>query len=81
MAKFSTTDPIEVPSEVKAALDAFVEDDGLEYADNYRYALVSDPTSVSDFEDASARGCCGCFETTVLDNQGREWMVGCNYGH
>jgi hypothetical protein len=81
MEKFSTSAPIEVPSEVKAALDAFVEDDGLEYADNQRYGLTSDLTSMALFEEARSRGCCGSFETTVTDLQGREWMVGCNYGH
>ena len=48
--------------------------------DNYRFAYVDDETAMFLYHEAQADGCCGGFDEKVLVN-GKEAMIGCNYGH
>lgn len=72
---------IMLPQEVRDQLTELIEFEELECADNYRFALDSDKDQVDAYYDQRERGCCGYADYQVQDNQGRVWLVGCNYGH
>jgi hypothetical protein len=52
----------------------------VEYDDNYRSAFVDDPVQYAEYEAIERRGCCGAFDMSVMID-GREFIMGCNYGH
>jgi hypothetical protein len=61
-----------------------------ECADNFRFALESNPEQMKAYEDAQCHGCCGYYDTTVEVDLGKDWEgnaqkeivhVGWNYGH
>ena len=52
-----------------------------EYADNFRFALAGDATSVASYEETRSRGCCGFSDEVFFDDAGDTFLVGCNYGH
>jgi hypothetical protein len=71
-----------VPKEVVDALTDLIEEQGLDCADNHRFAHADGGMAgMDEYEDAARKGCCGSFEQQVIDNAGRKWYVGCNYGH
>ena len=70
-----------VPPEVYSRLMDEIDEQRLEYADNFRFALADDNVAVQLYELRQETGCCGRYDDTVLDDQGRLWMFGCNYGH
>ena len=70
-----------VPEEIYGALEEHIEEYNLEYADNYRFTPTDDDEGMGEFEEISSHGCCGSAEFTAKDATGREWMIGCNYGH
>jgi hypothetical protein len=69
------------------AFDA--EFDGLEYADNFRFAEVGNDDEMVVYMEKMRKGCCGSRDTVV--HVGRELstgykyyrlcLIGCNYGH
>lgn len=61
-------------------LEEHIEEQNLEYADNYRVARNNDSEALDEFEAQSMNGCCGSYETEVVID-GETWMIGCNYGH
>jgi hypothetical protein len=50
----------------------------LEYADSYRMCFIDDAYQKVDYDNAIS--CCGTFEFR-MQVDGREVLVGCNYGH
>lgn len=52
----------------------------LEYADNFRVAVVGNHDQMDYYEDKRARGCCGLFDIRVTID-GIKFDIGCNYGH
>jgi hypothetical protein len=48
--------------------------------DNYRFAYTDDDESVYKFYLQEEQGCCGSFSMIVCVN-GRDALIGCNYGH
>ena len=70
-----------VPPEVYAALYEEIERLDMECADNFRFALADDDSAVQVYEELCDRGCCGSYDNTTNDDQGRLWLIGCNYGH
>ena len=51
-----------------------------DFCDNYREAFTDDPAQVKEYEEIYSSGCCGTHDVTVLVD-GREFDMGCNYGH
>ena len=72
---------MDIPVDVMEALDYEVARAGLEYVDNYRAYRYKDSFGYDEFIASRKRGCCGFFETTIVDENHDTWMVGCNYGH
>ena len=70
-----------VPPEVLEALEEYIEEHELEYADNYRFSPVDDDEDMTEYKEIERRGCCGQADFETVDASGRIWMVGCNYGH
>lgn len=48
--------------------------------DNYRFAFKDDAAAMARYEDRKSEGCCGFADRDVIVD-GREALVGCNYGH
>lgn len=48
--------------------------------DNNRLAYTDDEDAVILYDKATDHGCCGFFDTLVIIN-GRDAMIGCNFGH
>ena len=48
--------------------------------DNYRFAWSDDDNAMARYEELKEDGCCGRFDRKITI-QGREAMIGCNYGH
>lgn len=71
----------EIPADVLDELRYEIGRNDLEYADNYRAYRRKDAFGYDEFIAKRKRGCCGSFETSIVDEAGDEWMVGCNYGH
>jgi hypothetical protein len=69
-----------VPHAVWSALRSIVENEELEYADNFRAYRVSDEKHYEEFKELEKNGCCGSFER-IIKVKKEEWCVGCNYGH
>lgn len=51
-----------------------------ECVDNYRFAFEDDETAMVDYDRRRDSGCCGSFDEEVVVN-GRNAVIGCNYGH
>lgn len=63
--------------------DAFAwmeEDCNEECMDNYRFAFDDDHKAVLAYEDRQQEGCCGFYDVHICVD-GRDAMIGCNYGH
>lgn len=50
------------------------------YTDNIRFAFCDDPTAMEEYDEAKRNGCCGFFDKDIFVD-GREAVIGCNYGH
>lgn len=48
--------------------------------DNHRFAFVDDAEATEKFNEQCEDGCCGSFNEKILVN-GKEALIGCNYGH
>lgn len=51
-----------------------------EYVDNYRFAFKDEHWSMSAYNKACNKGCCGSFDEEIMVN-GRLAIIGCNFGH
>lgn len=80
MAKYDSSSG-NVPNEVYQALEDFIEDLQMECADNFRFTPVGDVEGEAWYAELEAYGCCGGFERIVKDVTGKDWRIGCNYGH
>ena len=70
-----------VPEEVIDALHENIDREDLENADNFRYSPLDDSEGLDEFDEIEEDGCCGSASWIIIDAMGREWVVGCNYGH
>ena len=70
-----------VPPEIREALHSFIEEQGLDCADNFRFTPVDDSEGEDQFEEIKEQGCCGSMDSFAKDNEGHVWFIGCNYGH
>jgi hypothetical protein len=71
---------VSVPSK-EAAWDLFWKQLGdADFIDNHRSAFVDDPVEYAEYNRILRNGCCGSFDLSVLID-GREFIMGCNYGH
>lgn len=61
-------------------LRQLIQENSLEYADNFRVCKVGDPEGEQAYMDKQQNGCCGSFDREVTID-GEAWMVGCNHGH
>jgi hypothetical protein len=57
-----------------------IEEQELEYADNYRVACINDSDMMDEFLESEENGCCGAYKAEVIINN-ETWIIGCNYGH
>lgn len=48
--------------------------------DNIRSTPTDDHVRMVVYEQQQNSGCCGSFDTFVTVG-GKEWLIGCNYGH
>lgn len=66
----------------KSKEDAFLwmEEQGLEGPDNYRFAFLDDHAGMSKYEDEKNHGCCSFFDEEIFVDQ-RLATIGCNYAH
>lgn len=48
--------------------------------DNYRFAYKDVPEAMQKYDEATQGGCCGFYDAQITVN-GREAVIGCNYGH
>lgn len=48
--------------------------------DNYRFAFLDNKKEIYEYEGLKGNGCCGFFDEEIMVN-GREAIIGCNYGH
>jgi hypothetical protein len=65
-----------------AQLRMMIEDQDLEYADNYRFAEVGDPNEEEAYQQAVEKGCCGSFDDEIqYPVNGKRIAIGCNHGH
>ena len=62
--------------EVKVAFALMVSD--LEYANNYR---AFPDTMWDEYELIKRKGCCGSWNTSVRCASGKNYLIGCNFGH
>ncbi len=53
---------------------------GLDYVDNIRYAARDNRKDMRRYREAQGHGCCGAVDYPVMV-KGREFFIGCNYGH
>jgi hypothetical protein len=70
-----------LPADVLRELRYEIARAELEYDDNYRAYRARDNHMREDFTKIRRDGCCGSFETSIVDDAGDKWIVGCNYGH
>lgn len=54
---------------------------GEECFDNYRFAFLDDEAARNAYADDRELGCCGYFDTDRITINGRQAMIGCNFGH
>lgn len=69
------------PPEIQLSLQDYIVEYNLYRDDNYRYSPKDDPEGMEIYERIAQAGCCGREDFLAWDNSGREWVVGCNYGH
>lgn len=48
--------------------------------DNVRFAFVHDTDAMLAYTSKQANGCCGFYDR-VIQVQGMDALIGCNYGH
>lgn len=48
--------------------------------DNERFAYVEDSIAMAQYDKQQDDGCCGSFDAVIMVD-GKEAMIGCNYGH
>ena len=48
--------------------------------DNYRFAYEDDAEATRLYYDLKSAGCCGFFDADIIVD-GRNAIIGCNYGH
>lgn len=48
--------------------------------DNYRFAFLDNQKEIDEYEDVKGHGCCGFFDEEIIVN-GRNAIIGCNFGH
>lgn len=70
-----------MPNEIYEALLEYIEEYNLDCADNFRYSPKNDPEGMDEYLTISQRGCCGRADFLAWENNGQEWVIGCNYGH
>lgn len=51
-----------------------------ECIDNYRFSYKDDPIALQRYDAAVQEGCCGFYDADITVN-GRDAVIGCNYGH
>ena len=71
----------EIPEDIRWQIDHIIEQDKLEYADNYRAFRIKDLYGHAEYVKAYDKGCCGFMDCVVRDMQGDQWVIGCDYGH
>ena len=63
-------------------LDSYIEENKLDYADNYRFADLMDEKENQEYETKQKRGYCGQFDWEVhFKPTNKRIRIGCNYGH
>lgn len=67
-------------SACREALNEAIEREGLDCADNFRFARVGNEDEEFAFNRAIEDGCCGSFNQKLMIGD-FEYMIGCNYGH
>ena len=68
---------------VTAALIHHLREEGgptIDWCDNKRHGWMDNPKSMEEYYKKKMKGCCGFLDVEVTI-QGRQCMVGCNYGH
>lgn len=65
---------------VGSELQRLIEVNDLDCVDNRRMAKADDAWQRIEFDEAAYRGCCGTFER-IVNVDGVDFLVGCNYGH
>ncbi len=70
-----------IPKDVLKEMDWEFGAAGLDNADNYRAYRRKDRLLFDEFNEASKGGCCGSYESSIIDDNHDTWIVGCNYGH
>jgi hypothetical protein len=54
----------------------------MEFADNFRVAETSNLDEMDEYQQRMDRGCCGFHDEYWTDKEtGREFAIGCNFGH
>lgn len=69
-----------MPNKVEDEINRLVEEEDLEYADNYRAYRIGNSKEHAAFNEATAEGCCGDLHWN-FELDGVAWIVGCNFGH
>jgi hypothetical protein len=72
---------MKIPEDVLRELRYEIGRADLDCANNYRAYRCKDSHLYDEWMAARKRGCCGFYETSIVDDNGDRWMVGCNYGH
>lgn len=67
--------------EVQEIIDRWSTELEYDCMDNVRVALVGDKEQEERYDQAEAGGCCGSFDIVHTCKSGREYRIGCNYGH
>ena len=58
-------------------LEHEVDDDCV---DNYRFTFINDDRGMAKYREQQYDGCCGFFDAQIKID-GRDALIGCNYGH
>jgi hypothetical protein len=64
--------------ECRSQLVSLIDMNDLDYADSFRMCFIDDAYQKVEYNKAST--CCGTFEARMMVD-GREVLIGCNYGH
>ncbi len=67
-------------SACREALNEAIEREGLDCADNFRFARVGNEEEEFAFNRAAENGCCVAFNQKLMIGDA-EYLIGCNYGH
>lgn len=54
---------------------------GYECMDNFRVCLIGNAMQEAIYAAAEEQGCCGYADIVVTCTSGKQYQVGCNYGH